>query len=356
MTVRKRKGAIVGFGFIAEKGHLPAYQASEDLEIIAVADVSGSRRAWAAQLLPGVRIYEDVGSLLHCEQDLDFVDISTPPYAHAMVAKHALERGLHVLCEKPLATSIADAQGLLAQAEKQRRVLFPSHNYQHAPVIKAVRAILEAGTIGSVHSVTLNTFRNTHAKGVRDWNTNWRREKRYSGGGIAMDHGSHTFYLAFEWLRGYPTAVTAKMSTLGSFDTEDNYVCTLDFPTGIATAHLTWTAGNRKVIYTLHGDNGAIRVEDDELEISVMQGTPSDNPNQPTKWNIEKQSVSSKWMDASHSAWFSSLFEEFSEAIDQRDFVGKQAQDALHCMDVICTSYASANDGCRELPLHSFLS
>ncbi len=75
-------------------------------------------------------------------------------------------------------------------------------------MIKTVRAMLKTGRIGKVHLVTLQTFRNTHAKGVTGWRTDWRRERRFSGGGIAMDHGSHTFYLAFEWLGSYPTAIT----------------------------------------------------------------------------------------------------------------------------------------------------
>ena len=97
---------------------------------------------------------------------------------------------------------------MLRHATRAERVIYPCHNYKHAPVIKAVRSVIESGRIGKVHLVTLQTFRDTHAKGVPGWRTDWRRERRYSGGGIAMDHGSHTFYLAFEWLRAYPTAIT----------------------------------------------------------------------------------------------------------------------------------------------------
>ena len=63
--------------------------------------------------------------------------------------------------------------------------------------------------------MTLQTFRNTHAKGVSEWRPNWRRERKYSGGGIAMDHGSHTFYLAFEWLKSYPTSISARAACAG---------------------------------------------------------------------------------------------------------------------------------------------
>ena len=63
------------------------------------------------------------------------------------------------------------------------------------------------GVIGRVRLVTLQTFRTTHARRNRYGAPDWRRERRWSGGGIAMDHGSHTCsYLAFDWLKSYPTA------------------------------------------------------------------------------------------------------------------------------------------------------
>ncbi len=189
---------------------------------------------------------------------LDFVDISTPPCDHAAIAHLALDAGLHVLCEKPLTTTVGEARSLLEHARRAKRVLFPCHNYKHAPVVKAIREAIGSGRIGRVRSVTLSTFRNTHAKGVPEWNTDWRRQRRYSGGGIAMDHGSHSFYLAFEWMGSYPSAVTAKMSNLepNRWDTEDNFSAVLTFPTGLAHAHLSWTAGVRKVIYSVQGERG----------------------------------------------------------------------------------------------------
>ena len=249
------------------------------LEIVAIAEPNSARRARAGKLVPGAVLYEDPGQLLASEAHrLDYVDIATPPYDHARLAHMALDKGLHVLCEKPMATTPADARSVLEHAMKAKRVFFPCHNYKHAPVVKAVKQVLESGLIGKVNLVTLHTFRNTHAKGVSEWRPDWRRERKYSGGGIAMDHGAHTFYLAFDWLRGYPTAITAKMATPvpttnaagATFDTEDNFSCTMTFPEGIASAHLTWTAGVRKVIYTIQGARGAIRVEDDDVEVAVM--------------------------------------------------------------------------------------
>src|SRR5277367_5796418 len=228
-------GACVGYGFIASRGHLPAYASfppmRAPLRIVAVADVCPARRDRAAADLPGARVYASYTELLEREAGrLDFVDVTAPPAAHAEIAHAALDRGLHVLCEKPLTTTTAEARSLLDHARRARRVIFPCHNYKHAPVIKTVRRILDSGAIGPVSLVTLHTFRNTHARGVTEWCPDWRRERRFSGGGIAMDHGSHTFYLAFDWLGGFPTAITARMSTLGAFDTEDNLACSITFP------------------------------------------------------------------------------------------------------------------------------
>jgi predicted dehydrogenase len=289
--------------------------------------------------------------MLHAEAgNLDFVDIATPPAEHAAVTRAALSRGLHVLCEKPLATTIADAQEMLDQARAAKRVIFPCHNYKHAPVIQNVRRIIDSGDIGRVHMVTLQTFRNTHARGVDAWRPSWRRERRHSGGGIAMDHGSHTFYLAFEWLRSYPTAISARMSTMGTFDTEDDLSCSLRFPTGVASAHLSWQAGVRKVIYTIHGDRGAIRVEDDSIEVArAGQGRSINSPD--IDWKFERHDVPSDWMDSSHVTWFNSLFDEFEAAIDRGDWVSKEAEEAFLCIQLIQTAYASAREGSREMQL-----
>ena len=217
------------------------------------------------------------------------------------------------------------------------------------PVIKAVRQILDAGLVGrDVQLVTLQTFRNTHAKGVDDWRKDWRRENRFSGGGIAMDHGSHTFYLAFDWLATYPTTITAKMSTLGDFDTEDNFACAMTFPNGTATAHLSWTAGVRKVIYTIHGDKGAVRVEDDDVEVAVMNGDAHEGH---VMWEMKKQRIASEWMDASHVGWFRSLFDQFAEAIRTDDFVSHETESSVRCVELITTAYDSARDGSRERAL-----
>jgi predicted dehydrogenase len=353
------RGAVIGFGFISGKGHAPAYlqraRTLRDVDIVAVADICGPRRDAARATLPNARVYETAEALLAAEAgSLDFVDISTPPCDHTAIAHLALDAGLHVLCEKPLTTTVAEARSLLEHARRAERVLFPCHNYKHAPVVKAIRDVIASGRIGRVRSVTLSTFRNTHAKGVPEWKTDWRRQRRYSGGGIAMDHGSHSFYLAFEWMGAYPTAVTAKMSNLepARWDTEDNISAVLTFPNGLAHAHLSWTAGVRKVIYSVQGERGAVTVSDDDLELAVMERTDGPEVAQgAVRWNTERRSISSDWMDASHVSWFNSLFDQFRRAIAEGTWVGSEAREAFLCVQLIDAAYRSAAEGCRELPL-----
>jgi predicted dehydrogenase len=333
------KGAIVGFGFISGKGHYPAYEKRDDVEIVAIADVCPARLDAARAAAPKARVYGSFDELLRNERELDFVDLATPPSLHAEYALAALGRGIHVLCEKPLTVNVREAMQLVVAAREQRRVVFPAHNYKHAPVVKFSQEVIESGRIGTVRSVTLNTFRTTHAKGVPEWNTDWRRDKKLSGGGIAMDHGSHSFYLTFAWLGSLPTHVTAKTLTLDTkWNTEDNLNCVLTFPTGYAHTYLTWTAGVRKVIYSLQGTKGALVIDDDDWELT-------------SEGKVEKGVIESDWMDASHTRWFNSLFDQFKSAMRSGDFVNRELREAVACVQIIETCYRSNAEGSRELPL-----
>jgi predicted dehydrogenase len=332
------KGAIVGFGFISGKGHFPAYQKRDDVEIVAIADVCPARLDAARAVAPKARLYATWQELIE-KEPLDFIDISTPPAFHAEIALLALAKGIHVLCEKPLTVNVAEARKMVDAARAHRRVVFPAHNYKHAPVVKFAREVIESGRIGAVRAVTLNTFRTTHAKGVKEWKTDWRRDKKLSGGGIAMDHGSHSFYLTFAWLGSLPTQVTAKTITLDKqWDTEDNLNCVLTFPNGFAHTFLTWTAGVRKVVYSLQGTSGALVIDDDDWELT------SDG-------QITEGVIESDWMDASHTKWFNSLFDQFKDAIRAGDFVNRELREAVACIQIIETAYRSSAEGCRELPL-----
>ncbi len=330
------QGALFGFGFIAERGHAPAYASrASRLRIVAVAEPCVARHSAIKAALPDARIYLDHGELLSREP-LDFIDICAPPSEHMQLAIDAFATGLHVLCEKPLAVTPAEAMLMSRAATRAERVLFPAHSYRHAPVIRSLRDLLTDDAIGRVHMVTLDTYRTTHARGVQEWRPDWRREPRYAGSGILMDHGPHTSYLAFEWLGGYPTSVSAWSRSVSGDDVEDDATMTMVFPTGVARAHLSWNAGFRRVIYTLHGSHGAIRVEDDDVEV-VQRHTDG-------TVRSERRSLPSDWRDAGHGPWFEGVLRAFSTAIERRDWVGAEARDAIVGLEVISAALSSARD------------
>ena len=174
----------------------------------------------------------------------------------------------------------------MAQAARRAgRVLYPGHSYRHAPVVRAVRSAVEGDRIGRVTMATIDTYRTGHARGVPEWQPDWRRDPRHSGGGILLDHGPHTSYLAFEWMGGHPSSVTAWTRALRG-GVEDDAALVMTFPRGIVRAHMTWNAAFRRVIYTLHGERGAVRVEDDEVEILVrtVAGDVSEKVARPSDW------------------------------------------------------------------------
>ena len=155
---------------------------------------------------------------------------------------------------------------MLDHAERVKRVFFPSHNYKHAPVIKAIRKVLESEELGAIHLVTLDTFRTTHAKGVAEWQPLAPRpqdQRRRHRDGPRQPHVLPRVRLARVAADGDRREDVEPVDV----DTEDNFNCTVTFPGGIAVAQLTWNSGFRKVIYTLHGEHGAIKVEDDDIEI-----------------------------------------------------------------------------------------
>ncbi len=345
----KLRGALIGLGFIGSKGHLPAYQVRDDVEIVAVCDICDELK----EQYKDVTFYTDYRELLKNEK-LDFVDIATHAASHAQIVHDALDSGVHVLCEKPLTTSLADAKEIIEHAVKAKRVLFPCHNYKHAPVVKAIREVIESGKIGKVRSITLNTFRNTHAKGLPHWKTDWRRYNEFSGGGIAMDHGSHSLYLTYEWLGGHPKSVTASMYNLsaGKYDTEDNFNATYEFENGIATLHLTWTAGVRKVIYTIQGSDGAITVDDDAMQVAkikVIEGEGSHH----ASWEVERFDIKSDWMDSSHVSWFNSMFDLFKTAIEKGDTLNHEIKDAYFCIQSIMKAYESARNNSIKIEMNN---
>jgi predicted dehydrogenase len=128
------RGAVIGLGNVAIHGHLPGWLGRPDVRIVAAADARPAQRALCEARLPGARWYDSPEDLLAGEP-LDFVDICTPPSSHAELTLRALDRSLHVLCEKPLVSSPGDLRRVTEAAASAGRVLHTVHNWHHAPIL-----------------------------------------------------------------------------------------------------------------------------------------------------------------------------------------------------------------------------
>jgi predicted dehydrogenase len=329
------RGALVGFGSIAECRHAPVYASKAlPLRIVAVAEPCGARHAAIRARLPEARTYPNFERLL-AREALDFVDVCTPASEHMKVSLAAFARGLHVLCERPLAMNLLQARRMVSAATRAQSVLFPVHSYLHAPIIRAVRGLLSHDLIGPVRLVTIDTWRADRARGGAPWHRDRRREPSYAGAGI----------LAFEWLGGYPSSVSAWTPSVRGDAVEGNAMCTMVFARGIARAHISRSNCMLRAMYFLHGDRGSIRVAGDELEVVAVSADGL-----VRSW---KSSLPSNRRDPANASWFDGVLRGFTHAVERRDFVGREANDAFMGIRVASAALSSARRGGTPIVLPS---
>ncbi|NJP20638.1 MAG: Gfo/Idh/MocA family oxidoreductase [Hydrococcus sp. CRU_1_1] len=264
------KIAIVGFGFIAQKGHLPTYQSRDDLNLRAVVDPVSARREEALKLHPGIRVYETLSDLLEdCPQEIDLVDICAPNVFHIPAARQALAAGKHVLCEKPLALNLAEFEDIKQLALEKRRLLYPCHNYKFAPSVVHAAKLVRSGAIGEPLYASFQVYRVSHARGVPEWQPHWRRDKAIAGGGIAIDHGVHAISIAHSLLGGAPKQVAAHIRNLGNDKdtnlTENTALICLDWESVLVQINLTWVGSVRKSSFRVQGTEGEICIDNDDV-------------------------------------------------------------------------------------------
>lgn len=233
------RGAIIGYGNIAEKGHLPAYRAL-GVNIVAAADLCARRREKARQA--GLRSYSTPEELIE-KEELDFLDICTPPNFRLQAIRLASSAGLDVLCEKPIAHA--------SEVDRVKKILlksdiffFPVHNWKYSPHYRKMKEL-----INGRGDIFMETRRTGYSRGNDDWNPDWRIDPNISGGGILMDHGYHNIYLAM-YLMGCEFG-RARLNSISYFK-NSKVDCAvefeLDFPGDRkARVDLTWTSRKRQV-------------------------------------------------------------------------------------------------------------
>jgi predicted dehydrogenase len=329
----KLRGAISGFGQVAELGHLQGWRRRPDVEIVAIHEPVAARRHAALRAIKNIRIYEDLDLLLAGEAP-DFVDITSPPAYHAGAARSALEAGANVLVEKPLCLDSQDLEDLRSRAASARRLLFCVHNWKHSPVYRRAFEAVSAGALGELRYCALSRLRTQQAGGAP-----WRIDPLIGGGGILIDHGWHVFYL-MQWLMGgrAPSSVAARLTIFPPGVVDEVADITATFPGGaMGYIHLSWRAPARRTSALLYGSEGMLEIEDRTIRMTSRSGIVEDLP------VIEEPD------NSYHPTWFAGLAQEFEAAIEQGPngaFARKNLSEAATALAMLNAAKAShAADG-----------
>ncbi len=331
-TNRPLKGAIIGFGKVAEAAHLPALKGFPDLRIVAVADPLPARRARAKEFLGEVGIFPDLESLLADGRRLDFAVVCTPPGGRLPLLEAVLRRGWHVLSEKPLALDQADFQKLeLAQAAGGS-ALVTVDNWKYAPLLSLARRLIQEGAIGRLQRLDWEVYRTTASGGGL---SAWRQDPANSLGGILVDHGWHAFYLLMAWAGAEPQTLRADLTKGDGEDgVEVETEVELEFPGATARLLLTWLSDARGNRGRLTGSAGEIILADDRLSrLSVGQV-------------VEERTFPEKLSAGSHHPhWMAGVFGEFLEEIRAPEKRGRNFREAKMCGRLISLAYFSHQAG-----------
>jgi predicted dehydrogenase len=333
------RGAMIGFGNVAVHGHLPGWLGRRDALIVAGTDAEPARRAeWAARL-PASRWYDSAAALL-ADDELDFVDICTPPSSHATLIREALERGRHVLCEKPLVSSLDDLRPLTELAADTGRVLHTVHNWHHAPIVRQTWELLASGAIGQVTHASWQTLRTQPAAATGDAQ-NWRVDPRIAGGGVLTDHGWHVCYVLHRWIGTAPTALRARLETRRHtrWPVEDTATLALSFPHATADVLLTWASDERRNWAQLTGTAGTIELDDGTLRLN--------RAGSERRW-----SFASGLSDGSHHPeWFHPVVDQFLDQVTGRASDGGNLAEVSLCVAVETLARESSRQDGAELTL-----
>ncbi len=263
MTVR---AAVIGLGM--GRSHARAYHASKRAELVAICDLNEALLADYSQQFPEAKTYTSYEEMF-AEAKLDAVSIALPNFLHAPVTIAALNAGINVLCEKPMAVTSADAQKMLDASRATGKKLMIHFNYRYSPQSQFLKRYVDEGHLGQIYYARTRWLR---SRGIPKLG-GWFGIKRLSGGGPLIDLGVHRLDLAM-WLMGYPKALSVSASSynlLGAriaeqqgaqFDCEDLVTALVRLENG-ATLNLevSWAGGTdiREDMMTgIYGTGGGV--------------------------------------------------------------------------------------------------
>jgi predicted dehydrogenase len=201
---------IVGAGTWAREAHVPGFQSCPQVDLVAVCDVDLARAERVAAETGIPRWYGTAEEMLAAER-LDLVSVVTPDDSHPADVGAALAAGAHVLCEKPLAVTVAEARALAAAADAagiQTKIGFA---FRYAPTVMRLRELVATGALGDPHLFVAFQQNGQFLDPARPFH--WKMDSTRTGGGAIVEYGIHTLDLA-RWIMGDVTRVCALSRTL----------------------------------------------------------------------------------------------------------------------------------------------
>jgi predicted dehydrogenase len=272
MNNRILRVGVIGGGY--GRNHILAYRVSGNIEVAAFCQRTQSEAEKIAREFNVSNIFTDYRELLQLKE-LDAVSIATPPNLHCPIALEAFSRGLHVLCEKPLALNLTEAKTMLAGAHDANRVHMTAFNFRFIPAVRRMKELLEEGYVGDrIFHVDASWL--VEGRLASETPLGWRHRKETAGVGVLGDTGVHLIDLV-RWLAGEFVKVSGHANIFnkerrlpdgtgkGAVTVEDSCMFLAELAGGIqASLHVSGVArGSLFQSIRIFGSEGALRVDID---------------------------------------------------------------------------------------------
>ncbi|MCH1625304.1 Gfo/Idh/MocA family protein [Ferdinandcohnia quinoae] len=273
--MEKIRVGVIGCGSIAQHRHLPEYVANKNVELTAVCDRNLVRANEIAEKY-GAHAYTSYETLLNSGK-VDAVSVCTPNYLHAPISIAALEAGLHVLCEKPMATSKEEAEAMIAAANANGKKLMIGHNQRFVPSHQKARQLIQSGEIGKIYSFRTSFGHGGPESWSVDGKESWffNKEKAFVGamGDLGVHKADLLRYVLGEEIVEVGSFVETNAKDFANVD--DNAVCVLKTESGaIGTLAASWAYVSKEDNSTIiYGEKAILRLEDDPTYSLVAQYT-----------------------------------------------------------------------------------
>ena len=278
---------IIGAGDIVRKRVADAIRNSANSELVSISRRNSDIAEAAAAELGARKYFTDWREQI-VDKEVDAVYVATPVYLHAEQTIAAAEAGKHVLCEKPMALSVAACDSMIAACETNDVKLGVAYYRHFYAVIERAKEIIAAGEIGRVSLVHINAFEHIDMQSGDP--RHWFVEKEKSGGGPMMDFGCHRLEVLVNLFGEVDRVASIISGSIYAREIEDTAVATLHFASGTtATISVTHATNVPKDTLQVFGTNGCIEIPVlNSGRLVVISGTHQREENLPPVVNIHQ--------------------------------------------------------------------